>query len=409
MILKIFLKLIAGIKILFLLAILLLITADYKVLAEEVTTPVIAATSRADRSTLGIPRWKGYMSELNPNNFWISYANAGSTLGNINYTIDGGETWSSDIIQIDVTGWLDFHMSMDGRNEELYFTWPGSSSILFRKFNAPAQSNADSDPIVSFAGTTALHRSNVMVQNGGRIWVFTRYNNDASQNVRYNYSDNGGSTWTSGQAYNINHNNIRIGSMPYIDDNPALVVLNLSSQRGYEYYLWNGSEFERKSDYNIYQGNVGLDRAFTHNVVSDTVMHLIFGLDNDLHHCWKNYNNGIGAWNHQIIESSNYTSGMEWYPTSAVKGDSLYLFYCRKLSTDDATTIVYYRRWSQPDQSWSDPVLVSATGCSGMNSQPNTCPRIPDNADYIPVFWQSRTGDYNIFFSRILLGSSSGK
>jgi hypothetical protein len=154
--------------------------------SDELGTPIVVTTFKADRGTMGIPRWKGYMDQANPDHFWMSYANAGSTLGNLNYTADGGLTWSSDVIQVDFYGYLDFHTSLYGRNGELYFTWPGRDYVCFRKFNAPAHSEADRDPVHEFSYTTNLFRSNIMVQDNGRIWVFTRSSNDAGENVKYN-------------------------------------------------------------------------------------------------------------------------------------------------------------------------------------------------------------------------------
>ncbi len=385
----------------------ILAAAALTVYSDELSAPIVATTFKADRGTMGIPRWKGYMDQANPNHFWMSYANAGSTLGNINYTTDGGLTWSSDVIQVDFYGYLDFHTSLYGRNGELFFTWPGRDYVCFRKFNAPAHSEADRDPVHEFSYTSNLFRSNIMVQDNGRIWVFTRSSDNAAENVKYNYSDDDGETWTNGIAYSTNYDQIRIGSMPYVNGQPALVVLYLGNSRGYEYYLWNGTSFERKADASIYAGNVQMDRAFTHNVIAGQYMHLIFGYNNDLHHCWKAYNNGTGSWNHEIIESSPNTDGMDWYPISTVRGNDLYIFYCVWQTADENSSQVYYRKWSQGSQSWTAAELVS-TGLAGQrNLQPNTCPTVPMSSDYIPVYWQSGlTTTYDINYCRINLGPS---
>ncbi|SYZ73061.1 hypothetical protein TRIP_C21176 [Candidatus Zixiibacteriota bacterium] len=369
--------------------------------ADQLTAPVKVASSGADGSTLGIPRWKGYMSELDPNQFWLSYASAASSAGSMNYTTDGGNTWSTDIIQIDFNGWLDMHLSLFGRNGNLYFTWPG---VHFRKFSAPAHSNDDRGALVTLSGTTDAHRSNIMVQNTGRIWVFTRDAGTASENVKYQYSDNEGSTWTTGMAYSTNAANVRIGSMPYVGGNPALVVEYLDDSRGFEYYLWNGSSFQARSDHSIYPVNMGQTRVFTHNVINDTTMHLVFGDANELHHCWKNFNNGSGSWNHEIIDNSPYTADNEWFVTSTVKGSDLYIFYSKKTSSDAASSMIYYKKWSQTNQTWTAPVLVSTAAGNISNRDPNTCFHVPNNANYIPVFWNS--GDGGIYFAKIILNSS---
>lgn len=374
-------------------------------IAETVTAPLQIATSAAsDGPTLGIPRWKAYMSESDPNQFWVSYANGGSSLGNLSYTTDAGQSWSSNVTQIDVTGWLDMHLSAFGRNGNLYFTWPGTSTIMFRKFSAPAHSNTDRGPLVSIAGTTASHRSNLMVQNTGRIWLFTRLSYASpDENVLYNYSDNEGSSWTHGVAYATNSTGVRIGSMPYAGGNPALVVLYMDDARGFEYYLWNGSSFVAEPDHSVYAANMGQTRVFTHNVVRDTIFHLVFGLGTSLHHVWKNFNNGSGTWNHEIIDNSATTVDNDWYPTSTARGDDLYVFYCRKSTADDATSMIYYKKWSQTSQTWTSPVLVSTNPGNTSNRDPNTCFQVPTSSSYIPVVWRSLTGPFTIYFSKVIV------
>ena len=371
--------------------------------SQNPTPPVLVTTSGLDGSTLGIPRWKGYMSEVDPRDFWISYGSTGTSSGSLNYTTDGGSTWSSQVIQIDNTGWLDFHLSLFGLNGELYFTWPGATSINFRKFNSPAQGNGDRGPLVSISGTSSAHRSNIMVQSSGRIWVFTRRGSYPSENVLYHYSDNGGTSWTSGVAFATGANDVRIGSMPYMGGNPALVVLYMDDSRGYEYYIWNGSSFESKADHSIYAGNMGQVRSFTHNVVRDTTFHLVFGLGNDLYHVWKHYANGTGSWQVSVIDSSPYTVDVDWFPTSVVRGDDMYIFYCRKSSSSFASSMIYYKKWSQVSESWTSAVLVSTDPNNVGNRDPNSCFQVPESADYIPVFWNSTTGSYGIYFSKIIV------
>ncbi len=197
-----------------------------RIQADSLTTPIRIATSSASNGpTLGIPRWKGYMSESDPSQFYACYGNGNNRLGNIAYTSDGGTTWGTNLIQIDPLGYLDMHTSVFGRNGNIYATWPGRSAIMFRKFNAPIHNNTDRGPLVTISGTTDAYRSSIMVQNTGRIWLFTRLSGTASENVRYNYSDNEGASWTRGTAFATNFSNVRIGSMPYVGGNPALVVL----------------------------------------------------------------------------------------------------------------------------------------------------------------------------------------
>ncbi len=373
-----------------------------EIFAQQISPPILVASPQVDGSTLGIPRWKGYMSESDPNSFWLSYANATSAGGNISYTTDGGTTWNSNVIQIDQTGWMDYHLSLFGKNNTLNYTWPGASNaICFRKFNPPAHSNSDRGPTISFSGTNNTFRSNISVQDNGRIWVFTRVTGDASQNVRYQYSDDNGSTWVPGQAVATGSTSIRIGSMPYVNGSTALIVLYMSNNRGFEYYLWNGTSFEARNDHSIYPVNMNEERAFTHNVVNDSSLHLIFSIGVNLHHCWKYFNGGNGAWNHEIIDNCPNNLENEYYPISTVQGDNLYVFYCKKSDASFASSKIYYKKWSQSTQTWTPAVLVSDV-LPG-NRDPNTCFRVPAQSNYIPVFWNNYDGSTRrVYFSKII-------
>ncbi len=370
---------------------------------DSLTTPILIATASNQAPTLGIPRWKGYVSELNPQNIWVSFGSGGSRSRSMTYSTNAGTSWSSNTIQIDNRGSLDMHLSCFGLGENLYFSFPGSlgQGICFRKFNSPSHSDLDQEAIDIMPGTDSRHHSNVMVQDNGRIWVFTRRRDSPSENVRYHYSDNG-ANWTSGTAYATGARDVRIGSMPYVNGNPALVVLHLGDNRGYEYYLWNGSSFEARPDHSIYAQNMDDVRSFTHNVINDTTMHLVFGLGTTMHHLWKNYDHGSGAWNHQTIESSPNTVDVEWYPITTVRGDNLYLFYCKKSSSSIASSLIYYMRWSQASQTWSDPALVSTVGGSS-SRDPNTCFQVPVGANYVPVFWRSGGSPYSIYFAKVMI------
>ncbi len=379
-------------------------------LADSLTVPIrIAVSTASDGATLGIPRWKAYMLQTDPNQFWACYANGSRALSNISYTTDGGNSWSTNAIQIEPAGYLDMHCSVFGRNGNLYATWPGRNGhIVFRKFRAPIHSNTDGNPPVSIAGTTSGHRSNIMVQVTGRIWLFTRLSYaSASENVLYNYSDNEGVSWTHGTAYATNSTSVRIGSMPYAGGNPALVVLHLGDARGFEYYLWNGTSFEAKPDHSIYGVNMGQARVFTHNVIRDTTFHIIFGVRNSLHHVWKNYANGSGSWHHEIIDSSPVTVDNDWLSTSTVRGDELFLFYSKKSTTNASSSMIYYKKWSQLTQTWTEPVLVSTNAGGVSNRDPNTCFHVPSNSPYVPVIWRCGTGPFDVLFAKVIISPDS--
>ena len=139
--------------------------------AQEVLDPVYVASSGVEGSTLAIPRWKGYMSMSNPEDFWLCYAQSAGQHTNINYTTDGGDSWSSNLFYVGYDGTLDFHTSMFGDSGGLYFTWPSGWNIDFRKIDYPAHDSSSRQPIRYVPGGTGSHRSNVMVQDDGRVWV----------------------------------------------------------------------------------------------------------------------------------------------------------------------------------------------------------------------------------------------
>ena len=368
-------------------------------LAESLSVPIRIATSTAtDGPTLGIPRWKGYMSPTDPDQFWASYANNGSSSNNLVFTRDAGATWSTNTITID--RYLDMHVSLSGSGNDLFFVFPTTSSIGFRRFSSPSESISDASTLVNLSGTTASHRASITVQNNGRIWVFTRRGATAGENVRYQYSDDGGSTWTRGMAFSTGAPDVRIGSMPFVNGNPALVVLYLNDARGYEYYLWNGSSFQAKADHSIYPFNPGYDRSFSHNQINDSTMHLVFGQGANLRHVWKNYANGTGAWNTSIIATDAYNTSIDWFPITTVKGNDLYVFYCRKSTTDVASSRIYYKRWSQITRTWSAEYQVSTQGNS---RDPNTCFHVPAASSYVPVTWHSGTGPYDVYFAKVIV------
>ena len=60
--------------------------------------------------------------------------------------------------------------------------------------------------------------------------------------------------------------------MPYVNGNPALVVLHLVDPRGYEYYLWNGSSFEARPDHSIYAINPGFKAGTFENACRNLVV-----------------------------------------------------------------------------------------------------------------------------------------
>jgi hypothetical protein len=387
----------------------LVLTPAFEASADGVGTPVAVVVSRQDAATMSIPRWKAFMHPTQPDRIWLGLANWGYTGGDqLVNTTDGGATWNRPTIYFDADWSLDYHMSLAGdASGNIYAVYPEASTVQFRKVNYPAQSNSDLDPprtVRSFYGA-----ANVMVEpSNQRVWVFTRLGENPSENVRYAYTDNAGVSWTSGQADATGHTNVRIGSMPYIDGRPALVVLYINSTMGYRYYLWNGSAFEARPDAQIYTGNVGTQRCFAHNVTGGEYMHLVFGLNDQLHHYWKQYNGGTGSWNHQVIDQSSYTTQNEWETTCSARGEELFAIYRKKTSSSLSSGEIYYAKWTQATQTWTSPVEISVHPSNTDNHWPNSAMQIPLASDFIPVFWYSHLGSNNeqIYFNKITLDVS---
>lgn len=400
-------------KILTIIVIGLFISIQF-VFADSVGTPVKVFLSHQDLATLAIPRWKGYVSPTNQNELWFTFANWGTPSSHLVYSTDGGSTWISGNYTIPDNLTCDYHLSIAGDNSSnIYAVTPEGNSILFRKINYPGHSSSDLDPLRTLLTVSGSNpRANVMVEpNNQRIWVFTRASGIPTQNVRYQYSDNGGLNWTGGVADPTFADEVRIGSMPYVDGRPALVVAYMSSSppQGYRYFLWNGSSFVAEPDSYIYNGPLGLNRAFTHNVTSGNYFHLIFGLGTDLYHYWKQWNNGTGNWNSEIIDSSPYNTGsIDWEVSSTVRGPELYVFYTKNVSSSASSSEVYYKKWTENTQSWSAPVVLSTHPENTNNHHPNTVMKVPVAYNYIPVFWYSDLGpaDKQIYYNKILVDST---
>ncbi len=367
--------------------------------ALTVSVPQVIGTSTSQIPTLGIPRWKGYVQPDMPNRVWATFANSKTVSNNVVVSLDGGLTWSTEIINPGVNGYMNYHMSVAGRGADLFMTFPASDGIQVRHLAAPATSAADLASLVTLPGTTPYHRSSVMVDGTGRVWVFTRRGATPSENVRYYYSDDEGVTWTSGMAVDTGTPDVRVGSMAYIDGRACLVVLYLNSTRGYEYYLWDGASFVAQPDHVIRAGNVGYSRAFTHNVTGGTTFHLVCAYGGELQHYWKDFAGGTGVWNHQVIESQPAMDDLEWAPSLAVRGQEAYLFYSRWDGTAAAAQI-YVRRWNPAASAWEAAVPVSTGGLT-YNTNPNTAAMVPVSSPDIPVFWTSGATGGTIMFARV--------
>jgi hypothetical protein len=379
--------------------------------SQVVGNPVQVVVAKTGGATMSIPRWKAYMMPNNPDRIWLGFATWGATSGQLANTVNGGDTWNIPEIFLTNSFDCDFHLSVAGDNAgNIYAVSPVGGDILLRKINYPAQSISDADVVRTAYSAGGLPRANVMIEpSNQRLWVFTRVSGSPSENVRYHYSDNDGQSWTRGVADNSMANEVRIGSMPYIDGRPALVVAYMNSPNGFRYFLWNGSSFEARPDYQIFSGNLGTDRAFTHNVIAGEYFHLIFGFGNDLHHYWKPYNNGTGSWNSELIDNSSFTSGIDWEVTSTVRGDNLFLFYRKQISSSASSAEIFFKKWSQSSQTWTSPAVVSTHPQDTNNRWPNTVMQSSGSTDFIPVFYYSDLGSNSkqIYFNELFQLSSN--
>lgn len=392
-------------------AIILLILA-VSAYADTVEYPIKVVLARADAATRSIPRWKAYMNPTNPNEVWLGLANWGSTSTHLLFSNNGCQSWNSSDLWLTDNHVCDNHLSIAGDSAgNVYAVMPQENSLLFRKVNYPGHSEADLDPLRTVISVAGLPRGNVMVQpDNQRVWVFTRVSAYPTENVRYHYTDNGGQSWTSGVADATFEEEVRIGSMPYIDGRPALVVAYMGSTTlGYRYYMWNGSSFQAYDDAQIHLGSVGYDRHYAHNVTSGNIMHMIVGLDNTLYHYWKPFNNGTGSWNVETVDASPYTGGTEWETACAVRGSDLYIFYAKKSSTSLSSSNIYYSKWHGGSQSLESPVLLSTHAENTNNHWPNSVMEVPVSSSYIPVVWYSHLSDNNeqVYSTRILVDSTA--
>ena len=400
-----FLRFFAGVLPLTAIVVSSLVIACSDARSDTVGLPVKVTSSNQDGATMAIPRWKGYAHPTDPNRLWLTIADWGSQANHLVYSTNGGASWNLPGILLPNDNALDNHVALTGdASGNLYAVFPYGSQIQLRKVRYPAQSSSDLDPLRTVHSGSSQPRASIMFQpSGQRLWVFTRESYIPSENVRYHYSDNGGQTWVHGTADPTNADQVRIGSMPFVNGQPALVVLYLNSPLGFRYYLWNGAQFESRPDAQIYSGSLGYDRAFTHNVLAGDYFHLVFGAGDTLYHYWKKYNNGSGSWNAGMVDNSSYTQGSDWEVASTVRGDELFVFYRKSTSPDTTRGQIYCRKWSQSSMNWSPPLHVSTLPENVNNHWPNTVMQVPSTSTTIPIFWYTHVGVNNeqVYYNEI--------
>ena len=366
-------------------------SGSYPDIVGSIMTPVTADTNgNVQNPTMHMPRWKGYVDENNGGNMWIC---AYGTNPDVVYTTDSGSTWNDT--NIDLVG--DYHISVWGVNGDLYTTGP---TVAAQYISGNTSSDVSTtSPLVD---TTPTHRSCTCVDGNGRWWVFTRDTGTAGENVRYHYSDNSGATWTDALAYECNNDaaGVRIGCFPLEDGTVMLNILYLSDNRQYEYLKWTGTEFSGYSDQSVYSGNSQLIRQYTWNHVGD-YLHMIHNSGDTLLHTWKAHNGGTGSWTASPITTTYNNQSLN--PCSVVRGNKLYMFYSMGTGDDlDDSWAIYGNIWSQTEESWGGEFLVYSG--NGLQSYPNTSPKIPTDANYVPVFWSEGSGtSWNTLYSRLNL------
>ncbi len=67
--------------------------------------------------------------------------------------------------------------------------------------------------------------------------------------------------------------------------------------------------------------------------------------------------------------------------------------------------MIYYRKWSQTDRSWSAATLISTDANNTYNRDANTCFHVPSSADYIPVFWSCGSTNSSVYFAKVVVAA----
>ncbi len=349
------------------------------------------ATCRSASCVLTIPRSKLFMSPTDSNTLWAIFEKSS---GNFMKSTDGGQTWSTPIT---IRSYLDYHASLSGDSQgNLYITDPGVGGVYFRKVNAPAVQATDMSAALTltsaFIPAGVSTRSNVLAQDASNIWVFARTSTNATGNVRYFRSTDGGVTFSQeGWVADTGHDNVRIGSL-LVNGQPAVVIWYSDDSSnvgwGYRYFIWNGSAFVANADSTIVWGSKIYQRQYAASFV-DGEFHVVYD-DSQGHlvHSWKPYNGGTGSWTQQNIETLPYTP-RDWLPSLTRHGNTLYLFYNRQESSTAGNNNVYYRTWDTTTHTWSSATPLTNDGAE--HRYPQGPAVVNADATYIPVIWVSPT------------------
>jgi len=107
-----------------------------------------------------------------------------------------------------------------------------------------------------------------------------------------------------------------------------------------------------------------------------------------------------------VIDSTPYPVGTtDWEVSSTARGSQLVLFYRKQTSADTTSGQIYCRVWSQDQQTWSMPQLLSTMITGSSNHWPNGAMSVPPTCSTIPVVWSSvsAAGHAQIYSNRIVL------
>jgi len=371
-------------KILLVFGILLLVGIIF---SEIVSAQTLVANCQAD-GVLTIPRYKNFQSMNNPNELWV-LSPGGS--GNLARSHDGGVTWQPEF---DVGWYVNYHSSVSGDlNDNLYIAdRQNNTHVHFTKINSPGNSASNLIFGQSVAGPApgTVQTPNVLAQDSNNIWLFLRTNVDASGNVYYRRSTNGGQTFGSAQwVANTGYENVRIGSL-LIEGQPAVVIWYSDDSSnegwGYRYYIWDPalSQFVAKPDYNIIWDPKVYRREYSMSYVNGE-FHVVFpDRSGNLIDRWKTYNNGVGTWNQVNIESIGYDS-RDWGPSLTKHGNDLYVFYVISQSTSLSLNNIYYKKWDSQTQSWGSRVAITNEN-NGVGWPHGPAVANPSST-FIPVIW----------------------
>jgi hypothetical protein len=250
--------------------------------------------------SISVPRWKGYISTLNTDVWYILLYDS------LYRSSDAGVTWPGNLL-LNPRSYNE-HGSIDGAGDSVAISTEGRLWIVNNMTQRTGVIIPNQSVDYSF--------SNVVIDTAGtdRIFSLSRRSDSYTENIRADYTSDGGATWTrttplNGPAY------CRMGGFPWIGGHP--VAIEFSNGYGANYARWNSSAWVTSADSQIAPGSYWdaslNNRAVTFNGYisgSDTLIFFCWpGLSANNFRCrWKRFQGGTGAWNDVTLSTSANSS-----------------------------------------------------------------------------------------------------